>query len=99
GAIGESPERVVPALLAVLDPKRNGGKPSSFLRSAACAALGKFEVDAEDVVPALVALLGDSDLAVRQTAVRTLHEMGPEAGAAAPALLVLAERADFRAEA
>jgi HEAT repeat protein len=60
-------------------------------RREAATLLGQFPGDAERVVPALTKALDDSDLQVRQEAMRSLSVFGERAKAAAPTLRGLLE--------
>jgi HEAT repeat protein len=105
GRIGKCPEKVVPALVAMLEKNR----PSPDDREmdpaservgqclAAILALGQFGAAAEKAVPALIQVVKErKELPIlRRAAIETLGAIGPKAKEAMPVLQAIAEsRAD-----
>ena len=74
------PEKVVPALTAVLTNK------SEIVRANAAISLGDFGPEAKSAVPALTKLLSDPELNVKLDAATALGAIGPDAASAVPEL-------------
>ena len=85
--ITKKPEAVVPALANLLTAKMNpapddGEVRRRFLQSV-IEALGRMGPAAEDAVPSLLEISEDDNRLVRESAVRTLHQIAPVAAAKA----------------
>lgn len=81
GFLSQHDNKTLPALIAVLQNQ------NVQTRSAGLDVLGKLGPDAQEAVPAIIALLqGDEQLAIREQAANTLGAIGPGAEAAIPAL-------------
>ncbi len=83
GRIGRNGKVAVPPLLAILKG------PDDSYRDVAAQALGGFTTDADMVVPALIAALGEAD--TRRAAAEALGGFGTKAKAAIPKLIELAK--------
>lgn len=80
GNIRSQPDKVVPALTAVLTNK------SEIVRANAAISLGDFGPEAKSAVPALTKLLSDPELNVKLDAATALGAIGPDAASAVPEL-------------
>jgi HEAT repeat protein len=78
GEIHQEPERVVPALLWVVEQYRTNGWSQDRAEYAA-QSLGKFRAEARPAVPVLVELLSCQDGSVRALATNALRQIDPEA--------------------
>src|SRR5262249_15783262 len=93
GMLGREPDRVVPALVAILKRYKRGLSDPGPCRSAV-TALRLFGSRAKPAVPLILAIATDDkeDFGFRQQAIEALGAIGPAAKDAVPALRVLAKK-------